>query len=156
MPAFYIKSKDGEHKLRIKDISIDQQFSYRNGKIVYAAYQADPRWGWRDYSVIKLLDVQTGKRQTVTRKSKYFTPDISADGSKIAAVQVATDGKSELHIIDATNGQVLKVIKSAEINLFTDPKFIDENSLVTAVRLHDGKMALAIADLRTGSTIRLV
>ena len=154
-PAFYIKSKDSEHKLRVRDISIDQQYSYRNGKIVYAAYESDPRWGWRDYSVIKLLDVQNGEQQTVTHKTKYFTPDISADGSKIAAVQVANDGKSELHIIDATNGQVLKTFRSAEIILFTDPKFIDDNSLVTAVRLHDGKMALATADIQTGATIRL-
>jgi hypothetical protein len=154
-PAFYIKNKNGEQRLRVRDISIDQQFSYRNGKIVYAAYETDLRWGWRDYSVIKLLDVQTGEQKTVTRKSKYFTPDISADGSKIAAVQVAADGKSELHIIDATNGQVMKIIRSAEISLFTDPKFIDENSLITAVRLPDGKMALALADVQTGSTIRL-
>jgi hypothetical protein len=154
-PAFFVKSKDGEHKLRTRDISIDQQFSYRNGKIVYAAYENDPRWGWRDYSVIKILDVQTGEQQTVTRKTKYFTPDISADGSKVAVVQVATDNKSELRIIDATSGQVLKVIKSAEISLFTDPKFIDDSSLVTAVRLNDGKMTLAMVDLQLGSTIRL-
>jgi hypothetical protein len=154
-PAFFIKSRNDEHKLKIRDISLDQQYSYRNGKIVYAAYENDPRWSWRDYSVIKLLDVHTGEQQMVTKKTKYFTPDISADGSKIAAVQVATDGKSEVHIIDAMNGQVLKIIRSAEISLFTDPKFIDENSLVTAVRLHDGKMALSIADLQTGSITRL-
>ncbi|MEI9911445.1 MAG: hypothetical protein WDO71_18405 [Bacteroidota bacterium] len=52
-PAFYIKDKQGEHLLRVRDISNDEQFSYRNGKIVYAAYETDPRWGWRDYSVIK-------------------------------------------------------------------------------------------------------
>ena len=70
-------------------------------------------------------------------------------------MQVTDNGKSELHIIDAANGQVLKVLRSAEISLFTDPKFIDENSLVTAVRLKDGKMALAMADLQPGSIIRL-
>ena len=35
-PAFYIKDANGEHQLKIRDISIDEQFSYRNGKIVYA------------------------------------------------------------------------------------------------------------------------
>ncbi|MBC7874958.1 MAG: hypothetical protein H7Y01_13230, partial [Ferruginibacter sp.] len=82
-PAFYIKDGTGEHQLRTRDISIDEQFSYRNGKIVYAAYETDPRWGWRDYSVIKVLDVQTGKQRKLTSKTKYFTPDISADGSKV-------------------------------------------------------------------------
>ncbi|MEO7923834.1 MAG: hypothetical protein ABIR30_09160 [Chitinophagaceae bacterium] len=154
-PAFYIKDANGEHKLRIRDISTDDQFSYRNGKIVYAAYEKDARWGWKDYSVLKLLDVQTGQQQTLTKKSKYFTPDISADGSIIAAVQVAPGGKSELHIINASNGQVIKAIHSSEIVLFTDPKFIDEHSVVTAVRLRDGKMALASAEIETGNTMRL-
>jgi hypothetical protein len=154
-PAFYIKDSTREHKLKVRDISIDQQFSYRNGKIVYAAYESDPRWSWRDYSVIKMLDTRTGDQQTITHKTKYFTPDISADGSKIAAVLVTDNGKSEIHIIDAVNGRMLKALKSAEISLFTDPKFIDENSLVTAVRLKDGKMALAIADLEQGNIVRL-
>jgi len=154
-PAFFIKDNSGEHKLRLRDISIDEQFSYRNGKIVYAAYENDARWAWRDYGVIKMLDVETGRQQTVTHHTKYFTPDISDDGKRIAAVHVDANGKSELHIIDASNGSVLKVIRSGEINLFTDPKFIDDNTLVTAVRLYDGRMALAMADLQMGSTVRL-
>jgi len=154
-PAFYIKDAAGEHKLRVRDISIDEQFSYRNGKIVYAAYENDHRWSWRTYSVIKMLDVQTGQQQTLTSKTKYFTPDISADGSKVAAVQVGTDGKSELHILDAHSGQVIKSIHSSGISLYTDPKFIDEHSLVTAVRLNNGTMALARAEIATGNTIRL-
>ncbi|MBK5271488.1 MAG: hypothetical protein JJE22_10785, partial [Bacteroidia bacterium] len=155
LPAFYIKNKEGEYKLRIKDISIDKQFSYRNGKIVYAAYQSDARWGWKNYSVIKLLDAKTGEQRTLTHKTKYFTPDISEDGTKVAAVQVAPEGKSELHIIDVANGKILQVIKSMEISLFTDPKFIDENSVISAIRLPDGKMSLAMVDLKESSIVRL-
>ena len=154
-PAFYIKDAGGEHKLKVKDIAIDEQFSYRNGKIVYAAYETDARWGWRDYSVIKVLDVQTGQQKKLTSKTKYFTPDISADGSKVAAVHIDANGKSELHIVNADNGQIIKSIHSTEVSLFTDPKFIDENSVVTAVRLADGKMALATAEISTGNTMRL-
>lgn len=154
-PAFFIKDKNGEHKLRVRDISADDQFSYRNGKIVYAAYESDPRWSWRDYSVIKLLDVKNNEQQTIRRKTKYFTPDISPSGEKIAVVQVAVNGKSALHILNTKTGEVIREIKSAEIGLFTDPKFIDDNSLVCAVRLHDGKAALAVADLTSGSIERL-
>lgn len=153
--AFYIKNKNAEHKLRVRDISIDQQFGYHNGKIVYAAYETDARWGWKDYSVIRMLDVRTGKQRTITRKTKYFTPDISDDGKKIAAVKMSPDGKCELHIIDANGGKILNTIRSSDISLFTDPKFIDNNSLVTAVRLRDGKMALAIVDIQSGSIERL-
>lgn len=154
-PAFYIKDSHGVSKIRNRDISIDEQFSYRNGKIVYAAYENHPRWRWQDYSVIKLLDVRTGEQRKLATKTKYFVPDISADGTKVAAVLVSEAGKSELHILDAGNGQLIKSIHGSEISLFTDPKFIDENNLVTAVRLLDGKMALAIAEISSGITTRL-
>lgn len=154
-PAFYFKTANGEHRFKTRDISIDEQFSYRNGKIVYAAYESDPRWGWVDYSVIKIIDVATGQQRKLTDKTKYFTPDISSDGSKVAAVQVDINGKTGLHILDAATGELIKAIYSSDVSLYTDPKFIDEQSLVTAVRLADGKMALASAEIATGNTMRL-
>jgi hypothetical protein len=153
--AFFIRNESGEHRLRTRDISIDDQFTYRNGKIVYAAYEPDARWGWKDFSVIKILDVNSREQRTLAHRTKYFTPDISPDGNKIAVVQVLPGGKSQLHILDANNGKIVQQFHSAEISLFTDPKFIDDNSLVTAVRLNDGKMALAIADITAGSVERL-
>ena len=154
-PAFYIKDAKGEHRLKTRDIAIDEQFSYRNGKIVYSAYESDARWGWKDYSVIKLLDVQTGKQQTLTHKTKYFTPDISEDGNLVAAVQFDENGKSELHILNTNGGTVLNKIHSPEINLFTDPKFLDDKTIISAVRLKDGRMYLAKSILPTGETSQL-
>jgi hypothetical protein len=157
LPAFYIRDNTGEKKLRLRDISIDEQFSYRNGKIVYAAYETDSRWYWKDYSVIKLLDVQTGLQKNISTKSKYFTPDISPDGKSVAAVFYDTDGTHELHIISTEDYSVRQRIKSPDIGLFTDPKFADHdaNLLITVVRLPDGKMCLARADITTGSVERL-
>jgi hypothetical protein len=43
-------------------------------KIVYSAYKPDSRWGWRNYGEIRLLDVKSGKQQTITHRTKYFTP----------------------------------------------------------------------------------
>ncbi len=154
-PAFYLKDASGEKRIRTRDISMDEQFSYRNGKIVYAAYENHPRWGWQDYRVIRILDIQTGQKQKLTSKSRYFTPDISEDGSLVAAVQVTMEGKSELHILDASSGKIMQRIHSGEISLFTDPKFMNAQTLVTVVRLMDGKTALATADIATGVTMRL-
>ena len=155
LAAFYIRDAKGEHKLRTRDISLDQQFSYRNGKIVYAAYKPDARWGWKNFSEIRILNVSDGRRQTLTSRTKYFTPDISPDGNKIAAVQVLPGGESELHILSVGEGKIIQQFHSAEISLFTDPKFINDSSVVTAVRLNDGRMSLAIANIAVGSVERL-
>ena len=155
IPTFYIKDKNGEHRLRVKNISGETHYSYRSGKIVYASYERDPRWLWRDYTVLTTLDIRTGEEKTITHKTKYFTPDISNDGTRIVAVQNNSDGKSELHIVDAADGKILKEIKSAEVKVFTDPKFIDDNYVVAGTRLINGTMALSLIDLNTGSVERL-
>jgi hypothetical protein len=144
-PAFVVKDNSGEHVVRVKDISLDEQFSYRNGKIVYSAYKPDARWGWRNYSEIHLLDIKSGTQQRITHKTKYFTPDINNDGNRIVAVNYEPDGKCELHVLDAATGTILSRMASSEIKVFTDPKFINDSSVIVCVRLHDGKMALALA-----------
>lgn len=155
-PAFMVKDKEGEHRIRVRDISVDEQFSYRNGKIVYAAYENDPRWSWKDYSVIRILDVKTGEQQTLKPKTKYFTPDISEDGRKIAAVQTGEDGRSALHVLDASNGEVLYTLQSEEISLFTDPKFTYDHMIVAAVRLKNGSMTLVETAPMAGRITQLI
>lgn len=153
-PAFVIKDNSGEHVLRIKDISLDEQYSYRNGKIVYSAYKPDLRWNWVNYGEIRLFDIKTGKQRRITSKTKYFTPDISNDGDKIVAVNYGANGKCELHILDAGSGRLLKNIESSEINVFTDPKFADDNSIIACARFNDGQMSLVVTDM-SGSIQRL-
>lgn len=155
-PAFFIHDKTGEHRLMTRDIAVNDQYSYRNGKVVYAAYENDPRWRWRDYSVIKIFDIHSKIQKTITHKTKYFSPDISADGSKVVAVYAGINGKSELHILDASTGEKRSAIGAADIHLFTDPKFMNEDSVISAVRLNDGRMTLAVSSISAGSTQRLI
>jgi hypothetical protein len=66
-----------------------------------------------------------------------------------------TNGKSEIHIIDAGSGKLLNAISATSVKVFTDPKFIDAHTLVSAIRLNDGKMALASIDITSGTITQL-
>jgi len=147
---FVLRTGTKERVIRIRDLSLDNQFSYRNGKIVYAAYRPDLRWGYKDYSSLQLLDVATGTQKTITKRSKYFSPDLSEDGQTIIAVQQSPQGKSELHLIDVTSGKVIKVIPNPQNLIYTYPKFLDSQAVVSAVRNAAGKMGLARINLNNG------
>jgi len=153
--GFYIKNAEGERLVRLRDISIEDQYSYRNGKIVYAAYELHPRWRWVSYNVIKVLDIATGQQRSLTHRSRYFSPDISADGKKIAANKVYLDGSSSLVLLSADNGRVIKEIKKEGVSYFSNPKFIDENTVVSVLRNKDATTAIATIDLATGSVSHL-
>ncbi|MBC7829586.1 MAG: hypothetical protein H7122_17715 [Chitinophagaceae bacterium] len=152
IPRFVIRTNSSEKKIRTRDVSIDNYFSFRNGKIVYAAYKPDIRWGWRDYSELKLLNVQTGIQKKLTRRTKYFSPDLSEDGRNIVAVHVDTKGNSALHLLNGNNGSLEKKIPNPEGLFYTYPKFYSKNEVVSAVRNKDGKMSIAVVDLNNGST----
>ncbi|HEX6179951.1 MAG TPA: hypothetical protein VFZ47_01830, partial [Chitinophagaceae bacterium] len=150
-PRFVIEFGENKTTLRNRDISIDNYFSYRNGKIVYAAYRPDVRWAWRDYSDIKLLDVSTGKQHSLTKRTRYFAPDISEDGSTVVAVQVDEQGRSTLHLLNVSDGNVQKMVPNPDKLFYTYPKFYGGHQVVSAVRNNEGKMSLAIINLDNGS-----
>ncbi len=153
--SFYLIANGEERKLRIKDYVIDDYFSYRNGKVVYAAYASDPRWSNRDYSVIQLLDIYTNQQVQLTAKSKYFSPDINEAGNEVLAVSVNTDGSNFLHRLNATTGELIKEVPNPHNYFFTQTKYIDASTTVAAVRNPKGEMALIKVDLNTGETENL-
>ncbi len=142
IPVFVqIDSNGKEEKLRVRDISNEDYFSYNNGRIVYASLRPDARWGYREFSNISLLDVATGKRTIVARHTRFFSPDVSHSGTKLAAVEMTTDQRSNLVILDIS-GKVLLTYKGSSGTVFTYPKFsADDQSIYAMVRNGKGQMA---------------
>jgi hypothetical protein len=150
VPVFVMRRGNTEHTISVRSSSLDNYFDYRKGKIVYAAYRPDLRWNYRDYSELMLLDVNTGKERRITVGSKYFSPAFSADGKTIVAVKVGPSGKSELHLLQTTNGRLQAVVPNKDGLFFTYPKFFDNKHLISAVRNKKGKMSVGLIDIKTG------
>ena len=153
MPAFAIRNLNTgkEKSIAIKSISLDNYFSYHNHKIVYAAYEPDFRWGWRDYSAIRLLDMNTGEDKKITFRTKYFSPDISEDGKHIVAVQQNVNVQTTLHILNSETGSIEKSIPNDDSLFYTYPKFYNDSQVAVAVRNPKGEMSLCLIDINNGS-----
>ena len=157
IPAFYKIFSDGtEKKIGVRDIANDDYFSFNNDKIVYNSYKADKRWGYREYSDIKIMDAATGATKKITSKERYFSPDISYSGEKIIAVEMRTNQMSNLIIVDL-KGETLFRSKASRGIVYTYPKFSANDSFVySPIRNEDGKMSLLKIDLSTGKETKLI
>ncbi|MDP4129344.1 MAG: hypothetical protein Q8918_02750 [Bacteroidota bacterium] len=144
-----------EKRIRYRAVSSDDQFSFRNGQIAYSAYEPDLRWGWRNYSVIRVLDMNTGKDKRLTSKTKYFSPDISPDGKWIAAVAYPEAAHACLDILESKSGKMILRLPNPENLFYTYPKFFTSQQLVTAVRNSRGEMCLMMLDLPAGTQTQL-
>ena len=152
VPVFVRIVGGREKKIRVKDIGIDDYFSYRNGKIVYSAYSINARWSWSDYSDIRVLDANTGQQRKLTHHTRYFSPDINAAGTLVMAANVKADGTDELQLLDANSGAVIKTVPNPGHYFFTQSSFISDQEAVAAIRDENGKMAIAKVNLEYGTT----
>jgi hypothetical protein len=148
LPAFYIRTGDVERKIKLKRISSEDWFSYRNGMIAYTSYSTHARWSLEDYSDIILLNVTTGAEEKIIRRGKYYTPDISPDGNSVLAVHINDSLQSELQLL-SRDGELIKKIKAPAHSLFVHPRFLDANTAIVGIRLPDATMTLQRFDLNT-------
>ena len=152
VPHWYLLHEQRMHRLAVKDIGIDDYFTYGNGRIAYTAYHPHPRWSWQEFNEIMVLDIRSGMRRVLTSGGRYFSPGISADGSRIAAVHVDGAGRSVIHVLDAEDGKLLTELPNPEGFFHTYPVFgRSRDELIAAVRDSKGRMALVAWDLRDRS-----
>lgn len=133
---------EGNSEIRI--ISIGSQtepnIHYAANRVVWDEYRADKRYEKQSFNVICIYNLVTHTYKQLTKKSRYFSPALSSDGSKIIAVKVSLENKFNLVELDATSGRELKTYPNPENFTLQTPQFNQNNTqvIVTAVN-QEGK-----------------
>lgn len=157
LAAFYIVDANGnEQRIKQQGITNDDYFSYNHNTIVYAAYQPNTRWDYREYSIIKVLDIATGAEKNITTHTKYYAPDISHDGSLLAAAAVTPGQQSSLDVLDM-QGKKLYSLTNTKNLVYSYPKFAnDDASVFVMVRTTTGLMSLQQWNFKSNETAVLL
>jgi hypothetical protein len=138
-PGFYHRSK----------------FSCSGNQVVWVEQIPHIRWENQRYSVIKKLDLDTRQETTLTSKSRYFSPDLSGDARRVAAVQIDLESRCELAILDAFTGEQINSFQIAGNNSLHMPEWIDEHTILVLVIDDQGKSIRTI-DIETGTWTTLL
>lgn len=129
----------------------DSYYACADDKIAWTEYRPDPRWGWVDYTILRLYDMRTKQTKTLSSRTRYFSPSLSPDGETICVVSVAPGLKYRLLLLDARTGAVEKTFPNPEEYEYTYPVFSENGaSVITAIRDSAGRMALARLNRHTG------
>ena len=154
--SYYRINPDGSEKLITLsglNSSVNNSLSVNAGKLVWSEVRAHPRWGLKNYSVIKVYDLNTQRKKRITKKSRYFAPALSPDGSKIVAVETNDNLQHTLVILDST-GKEIKRLDNAENNFYSFPKWVDNESVVV-VRQKTEQNQLQIINVGSGQATNL-
>ncbi|CAL1517321.1 hypothetical protein [Chitinophaga sp. MM2321] len=157
VPGIFRLHANGREELLVRPgIVYDDFFSYKNGRVVWAAARFDVRWSWKDFSVIRVFDNATGTTKTVSPRGKFFSPDISSNGQQVIVAATTPDLQYSLQLINTATGKIEKVLPNPENWYYTYPRFTaDDQFIISAVRNQQGEMAMIKQSLTTGETATL-
>nr|MCU0408842.1 hypothetical protein [Bacteroidales bacterium] len=118
--------------------------SYAAKKIVWVETQYDMRWENRDFSVIKILDLNTGRVRRLTSGSRYMAASISPGGDRIAAVETPAGSSGRLVLLDSGTGAVNGTADAPANSHLQRPQWSSDGKTITFVSLDaDGESVLA-------------
>jgi hypothetical protein len=144
--SLQIVSNDGsENKISEPGIILDRPFSklsYADSKICYARLGFDLRRNNLSFSDVCLYDLSTKKTRQLTSKQHYFSPSISHDGTKIAAVKINDQMQATLIILDASTGQIIKEFENKSKVMYIHPCWDSEDISIVVISKSDQKHSL--------------
>jgi Tol biopolymer transport system component len=107
--------------------------SYASGKTAWAEITRDPRWDYRVWTNIRVLDIESGNSKLITRKGRLQAPRLSPDGSKVAAVEVDEINNWALLIFDVDSSFELFRFSDPEIDFLLEPAWSGDGQSIYAI-----------------------
>lgn len=155
IPEFVFLGKKGEEKRIYRPGFLNSgRVSFSGSHVVWDEFVPDLRWSNRNYSVIRSLEIATGKVSKLGRKTRYYSPSLSKDGSRIATIEQTKEQHFNLVLL-GIDGKLLETIPSPGNRFLQHPAWMEEDSaLVLLVSEEEGKSLYSYTP-SSGSWVRL-
>lgn len=120
------------------------------GKVTWNRSTPDRRWGFRNYSDVMVLDIDSGRLRQLTHKAKLFAPAPSPDGTRIAAVEFGPDRRCHLVVLATATGAEQARFAAPEGVFWRTPAWSEDGRYIAVVRQEAHGNALERLDAATG------
>jgi len=150
-----IDGRQNEKRLFTPGMILDESMSYSDGKIAWMELRPDPRWTYRDKSLLRILNIHTGKLKETVYSEKLFAPVISPDGRWIAAVRYDDLNSCSIVLINSENEEIEKYFKATGHCEFQTPSWSSDSEALYAIELGSAGKAIIRLNTATGEMNRL-
>ena len=130
-------------------LQITPYFHLRNQEIVWDEYRKHPRFGKQTYNVINVYDIATGRTETLTKASRYYSPAFHPMRDEIVVVEVTPANTSRLVVLHAKTGKVLDSIPSLNDMHVQQPKYHASGEKIVAIAVAEQGTNLVEFNLAT-------
>lgn len=150
----FVVIKNGSEKKQFTPGFVNDagMLSVAASKVVWSEYGYDPRWGVRNYSLIKVYDLALGRKWVIGGKhSRLGGAAISRDGKTVVAIQSDNDYKNTVLLLDVNSGKVLKTFPNPENYFYAMPRWSDDGKKITLLKTTKAGKTISILDPDSGA-----
>ena len=147
----YIKNKT-EKKITTIGYTPQEFLSYKNKKLLWTELGIDIRRGNKNFSNIVLYDLNKRSKKQITNKGKYFSPEISDDGTKILAVKSDENLKNNLVLISSKTGKEIGLIDNPSNDFISYPKWFSNDNQIIYIAKRNSKIAFFKHEISNNTT----
>ena len=98
----------------------------------------DRRWGFRDWSDVMVMDIDSGRIRQLTHKGKLFAPAPSPDGARIAAVEFGPDRRCHLVLLETASGAEVARFPAPDGVFWRTPAWSEDGRHIAVLRQDEG------------------
>ncbi len=129
---------------------IDGSLSCGGGWLAWSEFERGRRWQNLGYSRIRLYHSGSGKISELTRRSRYFAPAVSPDGTRVAAVYISPENQCRIDLIEISSGKAVISFPIPDGSTVMNPDWSPDGHKLVFTLLSAQGAAIAILDTRTG------
>ncbi len=136
--AFVLIYPDGrEKKIHVPGNTQSVRLSGKGRRLVWSELLPDAIWSNRQYSVIRVLDIPTGRVSQLSFKSRLFAPALSNRSDRIVAVESSEQNDYALVLLDAISGNLIDSFPSPGNRFLMMPEWDEADASVYVITMEE-------------------
>lgn len=130
-------------------------YKLRQGKVAFIEWELDPRWGYRDYSRLKVYDLKKDEIILDKRKTKWRLANLDHRGENIALVEWDLHQRQSIVVIDLKGKEVFRVPFPKE-EVITSLDWVTNDDIVMVLKDRKNLKSLVQMNLTTENVTELL
>lgn len=108
-------------------------YKLRNGKVAFLESDPDPRWGYRDYSRLRIYDYKKERFILDKRKTKWRLAVLDPKASKVLVTEWSANQGQAVMILNM-KGEIIARLPFEKEEVITSADWLDHDSIVLVVK----------------------
>lgn len=130
-------------------------YKVRKDKVAFVEWELDPRWGYRDFSRIKVYDLQEKKFVVDKRKTKGRLAVLDHAGARIVYIEWDDSQGQFIVVLNKQGKEILRIPYSKE-EVITSIDWLNENEIVFVAKDRNDLKSMVRMNLNTLKETRII